>query len=218
MIKPNHLPKKILKKIWAQVPPDYYDIGIEKNLFQKLWHTHKLSQVLKILPPKSLRVLDVGCSSAVLTAQIADALPDSIITGLDSYKEAIKFAKAKYPHIQFVTADAHRLPFTNNTFDLVICTETLEHLVDPKQALFEMKRVLKKNGKAIISMDSGSFLFRTIWYFWTKTKGRVWQDAHLHEFNSNILEKLIKQSGFKINKKIYSHLGMSVTFLVQPKF
>lgn len=217
MIKPNHLPQKTLEKIWAQVPPDYYDTGIKKNLLQKLWHSRKLDQVLKILPQDSRHVLDIGCSSGLLTAALAEALPEGKITGLDSYKDAIKFAKVKYPHIEFVVADAHKLPFKNKTFDLIICTETLEHLINPKQALLEMKRVLKKNGRAIISMDSGNFLFRSVWFFWTKTKGRVWQDAHLHEFNAKILENLIKKTGFKIKKKLNSHLGMAVTFLIKPK-
>ena len=216
-IRANHIPKNRLKKIWAQVPPDYYDTGIQKNLFQKLWHTRKFSQVLKILPPNSRHILDIGCSSAVLTAEVSKIYPKSKITGLDSYKKAIDFAKDKYPHIEFIVADAHKLPFKNSTFDLIICTETLEHLIDPGQALLEMKRVLKKDGHAIISMDSGSFLFKTVWYFWTKTKGKVWQDAHLHEFNSEVLENLIKKSNFRIKKKLNSHFGMAVTFLAQPK-
>lgn len=216
-LKANHIPKKKLKKIWAQVPPDYYDQGIEKNLLQKLWHTHKLTQVLKLLPKNSRRILDIGCSSAVLTSEIAKIRPQSRITGLDSYKNAIDFARSKYPHIDFVVADAHKLPFKNRTFDLIICTETLEHVIDPKKVLSEMIRVLEKDGQAIISMDTGSQLFRIIWYFWTKTKGKVWQNAHLHEFNARILEDLIKESGFKIKKKTLSHFGMSITFQAAPK-
>lgn len=210
------LPKKRLAEIWAQVPPDYYDQGIENNLLQKLWHTQKLKQVIRFLPKNAVRVLDVGCSSAVLTAEIAKSLPKSKVTGVDSYKKVIDFAKAKYPHLQLLVADAHKLPFADKSFDLVICTETLEHVTDPKKVLLEIKRVLSKNGRAIISMDSGSFLFRTIWYFWTKTKGRVWENAHLHEFNAQVLENLIKEAGFKITKKVYSHLGMAVTFLTAP--
>lgn len=216
-IKPNHIPKKRLQEIWSQVPPDYYDQGIKVNFLQKLWHSKKLNEVLKLLPTNSHQVLDIGCSSAILTAEVAKFLPQSAITGLDSYKKAIDFARKKYPHLKFVVADAHKLPFKNNAFDLVICTETLEHLINPQLALLEMKRVLKKNGHAIISMDSGSFLFKTIWYFWTKTKGRVWQGAHLHEFNAKILENLIKKSGFRIKQKNLSHLGMAITFLAIPR-
>ena len=215
-IKPNHLTKHRLQQIWKQVPPNYYDQGIENNILQKLWHIKKLSQVLNLLPKNAKKVLDIGCSSGVLTAQVASALPKSKVTGLDSYKDAIDFAQKKYPHIDFICADAHKLPFKNNAFDLIICTETLEHVIDPRKTLLEMKRVLKENGHAIISMDSGSPLFRIVWFFWTKTKGRVWQNAHLHEFNAQILENLIRQTDFKIKKKNTSHLGMAVIFLVEP--
>lgn len=210
------VPKKRLVEIWAQVPADYYDQGIAKNPLQKLWHTQKLHEVIKLLPKDAKHVLDVGCSSAVLTAEVAKNLPNAKLTGIDSYKKAIDFAKSKYPSLELLVADAHKLPFKDNVFDLVICTETLEHVTNPKKSLLEIKRVLAKNGHAIISMDSGSLAFRIIWYFWTKTKGRVWENAHLHEFNAKVLEDLIRQVGFKITKKVYSHLGMAVTFLIVP--
>lgn len=211
------VPKKKLAAIWAQVPVDYYDQGIAKNPLQKLWHMQKLQEVIKLLPKDAKRVLDVGCSSAVLTAEVAKNLPNAKITGIDCYKKAIDFAKSKYPNLELLVADAHKLPFKDKVFDLVICTETLEHVIDPEESLLEIKRVLAKNGHAIISMDSGSLAFRIIWYFWTKTKGRVWENAHLHEFNAKVLEDLIRQVGFKITKKVYSHLGMAVTFLARPK-
>lgn len=214
--KPNHLSPKKLAQIWAQVPTNYYDLGIAKNPLQRAWHTQKISQVAKLLPKDPKKVLDVGCSSGVLTAEIAKALRRSKVTGLDSYRKAIIFARSKYPHIAFIVGDAHKLPFKNKVFDLVICTETLEHLVDPAKALLEIRRVLVPDGRAIISMDSGSLLFKIIWFFWTKTKGQVWRDAHLHEFNAKILEDLIKSCGFKITKKTTSHFGMAVTFLVYP--
>lgn len=214
-LKPNHISKNKLQQIWHQVPPDYYDQGIKSNILQKLWHTKKLKEVLKLLPLDSKKVLDIGCSSGVLTAEVAKLLKGGKIIGLDSYQGAITFAQKKYPHIEFKCADAHKLPYDDKVFDLVICTETLEHVVDPKKTLLEMKRVLKTNGRAIISMDSGNLMFRTIWYFWTKTKGRVWQNAHLHEFNSQILANMIKEVGFKIKKKNTSHLGMAVIFLAE---
>ena len=211
------VPKKRLVEIWAQVPADYYDKGIKRNPLQKLWHTKKLAEVLKLLPKDAKKVLDIGCSSAVLTAEIAKQLKNSKVAGIDSYREAIDFAKSKYPHLELKVADAHKLPYKDKSFDLVVCTETLEHVTDPKKSLLEMKRVLKKGGKAIISMDSGSLLFRTIWFFWTKSKGRVWENAHLHEFSAALLEGLIKESGFKITKRNYSHMGMSIIFLAAPK-
>lgn len=50
-----------------------------------------------------------------------------------------------------VVGDAHNLPFEDQSFDAVLCAEVLEHLIDPMQAISEMRRVLKPGGRAIIT-------------------------------------------------------------------
>jgi len=50
-----------------------------------------------------------------------------------------------------VVADAHNLPFENEKFDIILCTEVLEHLHSPHIAVSEMKRVLKKGGLLILT-------------------------------------------------------------------
>jgi len=47
--------------------------------------------------------------------------------------------------------DAHNMPFDDKSFDYVLCTEVLEHLHTPQQAILEMKRVLKSGGKLILT-------------------------------------------------------------------
>ena len=50
-----------------------------------------------------------------------------------------------------VMGDAHNLPFENEKFDNILCTEVLEHLHSPHVAISEMKRVLKKGGRLILT-------------------------------------------------------------------
>ncbi len=50
-----------------------------------------------------------------------------------------------------VVADAHNLPFDDESFDIVLSVDVLEHLRDPRQAISEMKRVLKKEGRVILT-------------------------------------------------------------------
>ena len=50
-----------------------------------------------------------------------------------------------------VIADVHKLPFEDEKFDNILCTEVLEHLHSPHLAISEMKRVLKPGGKLILS-------------------------------------------------------------------
>jgi len=202
-----------LKNIWSQVPPDYYEKGIARNFFQKLWHIRKWMVVKKIIKgTKPPSVLDVGCASGWLAARVAKTLPESSVTGVDVSQKMIDYAKAVHPDINFVHADAHKLPFPNESFDLIICTETLEHVINPLGVLMEIKRCLADNGEVIVSMDSGNWLFNLAWFFWTKTKGKVWQGAHLHKFDRKKLKKLFKKANFKIERQKISHLGMAMTF------
>lgn len=209
-----------LEKIWRQVPPDYYQNGVKNNLFQWIWHSWKwisMKQFFRKLRKKPVRILDVGCASGFLTSQIADFFPLSESFGIDSYKEAIRFGQKLYPKIKFKFADAHKLPFKNGWFNLITCIETLEHLENPKEAICEMHRVLKKGGYILIGQDTDNLLFKAIWMIWIKRRGKVWHNSHLHPYSHKKLEKLILECGLKIIKKSFSHLGMEVFFLIRKK-
>ncbi len=202
-----------LKKIWEKLPIEYYE---KANLGQKLWHNLKLKKILTLLPDNENSLLDVGCCDGYFLSQIKKAKPELKIWGVDVSSKLIKAARNKYPQIKFRTADAHKLPFLRNQFDLVLSTETLEHVLLPSVVLSEMKRVTKRGGRIIIEIDSGSMLFRLIFGFWTTfLKGRVWQGAHLHSFDIRKLEKLFKKEKLKVVAKYISHLGMAVTFVLK---
>lgn len=208
--------KNKLKDIWNQVPPDYYEKGVKENILQRIWHTKKLSMFTSITTDiKCSNILDVGCASGTFTNNISNVFPKAKMTGIDVYSSAIEYGKKKYPHINFMLADAHNIPFKDKTFDLVICYETIEHLIRPIEALKEIRRVLKNKGIALIAMDTGSLVFQVVWWFWERTKGKVWQGAHIHPYKHNELEVIIKEAGFKIRSKHFSHLGMEVSFVVE---
>lgn len=209
-----------LEEIWRQVPPDYYQHGVKNNLFQWIWHTWKWISMGKFfigLSKKPLKILDVGCASGLLTSRIAGFFPLAESFGIDSYKEAIQFGQKSYPNIKLKYGDAHKLPFKNESFNLITCIETLEHLENPKGAIYEMVRVLKKDGYILIGQDTDNLLFKIVWMIWTKRRGKVWHNSHLHPYSPKQLEKLIKECGLKIIKKKFSHLGMEVFFLIQKK-
>lgn len=208
-----------LYSIWNKVPVNYYQTGVKNNFFQWLWHTRKISLAQKIIKDLSFKnCLDIGTASGFMISEIAKKYPGKNFSGIDVYDKAIKFAKKTYPNIKFKVASAEKLPFGNETFDLILCYETIEHVVSPKASLLEIKRVLKKDGTFILAMDSGNWLFRLVWWIWEKTKGRVWQDAHLHPFHHKNLEKLITDNGFKVKKKILTFLSLEVIFVLKKNY
>lgn len=201
--------------IIEQVPPNYYQKGIEENILQKIWHTRKLEVVLSEIDFYPSNILDVGCASGWFLFQISKKFKKAKCTGIDVYRESIKFGKKKYPRIRFKVADAHKIPYKSGSFELVVCTEVLEHIDKPEIALKEIRRVLKKTGIAIIELDSGSWLFSVVWYLWRLGRGAVWKDSHLHSFNINKLEKMLRKTGFVIKKSKKFNIGMAMVFVVE---
>ncbi len=205
-----------LYKIWDQVPKDYYQKGVKRNILQKIWHKNKIRHAIEIIKNISFnKCLDVGSASGYMISEISRAHPHSQYFGVDVYDKAIKYAKIKYPHIKFYLAPAEKMPFKKTCFDLILSYETIEHVEDPKRFLLEIKRVLKKDGTFILAMDSGNLLFRIVWYFWENTTGKVWQGAHLNAFHHSELEELVKSLGLKIQKRIFTHFGMEVILLLK---
>lgn len=215
--------KKELEKIWEQMPVDYYHVGVRKNILQKIWHQGKLEAALSLLEEldwlsrQRLKLLDVGCASGWFLSAISSRQPQFQCFGVDVYQKAIDYGQKLHPQISFKQADAHKLPFRQKSFDLVICTEVLEHTVNPEKVLKELKRVTKKNGAVIVSLDSGNLLFNLAWSFWKKFKGKIWQNAHLHQFKPADLDKLFLKAGFRIEKKKFFNFTMALVYLLRVK-
>lgn len=202
---------KELEEIWEQVPPDYYQKGVKDNFLQRIWHTQKLKAVLDLINIKPSSILDVGCASGWFLNEIYKRHPKTRHTGIDIYSSAIIYGKQKYRNLRLLRADAHKIPFRKNSFDLVICTEVLEHVINPEKVLKEIKRVLKPDGIAIIEMDTGNLIFKFIWYIWTNIFHGVWRNSHIHIFNIRKLEKMIEKNGFFVEKNIFN-FTMAVAF------
>lgn len=100
-------------------------------------------------------VLDVGCGDGKITAELARALPDGRVVGVDASAEMIRFARKTFPAKQnpnliFQPADARGFKF-NGQFDLLFSNATL-HWVDDHQAfLSRAAAALKPGGRLIVS-------------------------------------------------------------------
>lgn len=107
------------------------------------------------------KILDVGCGRGfyVQTVSLYD-FPQEI-HGVDingNYLEqARKICLDK--RVKIRQGDIYHLPYPDNFFDLVICSEILEHLSNDKEALLEVKRVLKPRGTLLITVPNTHFPF-----------------------------------------------------------
>jgi SAM-dependent methyltransferase len=103
----------------------------------------KISLFVKPLNPDSL--LDVGCGEGFVLSKLKNdkVLPKNV-AGIDISDKALKMAKSALSEVKFEISDVRSLPYKDNSFDLLVCLEVLEHITDYKKALRELVRVSNK--------------------------------------------------------------------------
>jgi ubiquinone/menaquinone biosynthesis C-methylase UbiE len=96
----------------------------------------------------SHRVLDVGCGTGVLLAELED-MSESSIYGLDIDKQYLSLANQSAPQASLVQGDGHQLPFAAQTFDIVLCHFVLLWVTDPIKVISHMARVTRSGGAVL---------------------------------------------------------------------
>ncbi len=108
----------------------------------------------RIAPVKGDKVLDVGCGRAVDTIQIAQKGCKAV--GLEPSRKMLGRSRVcvadSGSSVDLVQGIGENLPFRSGSFDWVMCKGALDHFPDPYKAVEEISRVLKPNGKAVISI------------------------------------------------------------------
>ncbi len=182
------------------VPADWYESSVQHNLLQRFWHSQRKKKVIQYSKKVKGKFLDIGSADGYFTNIILDATGADQIIGIDVLQSSVDYANRRYKYnkkLQFQTGDAHNIKFLDNSFQAIYALESLEHVSDPIKVLSEILRTLKKGGYTIILVPTENYLFKVIWFLWTKSKGKVWKDAHLHAFKNTQLPSLMKQLGFK---------------------
>lgn len=105
------------------------------------------------------RLLDLGCGAALVADRLAD-LPVNYV-GLDYGDHHITSAAERHDVVSrlqasFVRGDAERLPFADASFDVVVWSEVIEHLMRPELAVWEVARVLRTDGHLVMTTNNAS--------------------------------------------------------------
>lgn len=143
---------------------DYLHGHHESVLRSHTWRTAENSAAY-LLPRLSpgMRLLDVGCGPATITADLAKAVAPGRVIGIEPVEGILATARenavsAGAPRsLSFEVADVYALPYDDASFDVVHAHQVLQHLSDPVAALREMRRVCRPGGLiAVRDADYGA--------------------------------------------------------------
>jgi ubiquinone/menaquinone biosynthesis C-methylase UbiE len=120
---------------------------VEGEISYEHWHRYAFAQ--NLCPGKV--VLDVACGEGYGSSLLAEKA--NKVVGVDISEEAISHAKKTYrnSNLEFILGSCDKLPFPDNSFDLAVSYETIEHIETQEEFLAELVRVLKPEGHLVLS-------------------------------------------------------------------
>ncbi|MBC8166518.1 MAG: class I SAM-dependent methyltransferase [Bryobacteraceae bacterium] len=187
-------------------------MGASENFYERYWRdgadtysgdhqgyaVHFRKWMADVIPGlgKNPRILEVGCGDASFTKSLSTF--SERVTGIDISEAQIAINAHKYPEIAFVPHDiSTTLPFDTDSFDLVWCSEVLEHLYEPGFALQEAHRVLRPGGMLMVTVPyHGLFKNLCIVLFrWDRVFDP--EGPHVRFFTRKSLVRLAVKADFK---------------------
>jgi ubiquinone/menaquinone biosynthesis C-methylase UbiE len=137
-------------------------------------------------------ILEVGCGQGWLLKDTGEAHPNARLVGIDMRPEALEFARELVPRGEFLLQDAHELPFDDASFDLVICSDVLEHVENPAAVVGEIRRVSR--GFAVIAVPHEPFFWGSnlLRGKYLSTLGNF--PEHVNHFGRGSLQRLLESA------------------------
>jgi SAM-dependent methyltransferase len=96
------------------------------------------------------QVLELGCGPGDVAIQLASI--SAGVTGIDFSENMIEIARGRFTNLAFEVADAEKLPFEDDSFDVVVSNFTAHHFARPQVVFEEARRVLRENGRLAVVM------------------------------------------------------------------
>lgn len=171
---------------------------LEKRVISDHDYTHRpLLSMIDADNYMHKKVLDIGCGTGTICFYFASK--GSRVYGIDISKNAIKMARINSKNLGLASDVSFSvIDFPNQKikgkYDLIICSELLEHIDDHNKALREISKLLAKKGSVVFSVPlNTSFLYKH--NFLDKFEVEV---GHLRRYDEKSFIKVVKDNGFKI--------------------
>jgi ubiquinone/menaquinone biosynthesis C-methylase UbiE len=203
---------------WSEWVKDYYRdvetydwVDVADNLrgLEAFFHRNRARVVRHLIAKYATQgapILDAGCGTGLNLRH----LPAGSV-GVDINPRNVALLRQRLPQHIVVEGDVEHLPFPDGSFGSVLCTEVIEHIPDPAQALEEYRRVLRPGGVLIGSVPARSMIWKL--RFLSSTC------PHSEPFHNEYLPHEVREmlGAWDIERISYSLLHFNVLFVARRR-
>jgi ubiquinone/menaquinone biosynthesis C-methylase UbiE len=184
------------KKAMKESEKRYYNQSViwKKDLFLDPIEKERVLNINEMIPKDVETVLDAGCGNGVIINNLPKIFKKT--AGLDMSEESLKYVKAEK-----ILASITSIPFADNSFDLLICSEVLEHLKDEDYfaTVKELQRVAKKY--IILTFPNGENLKRSS-VLCSNCDNWFHPYYHARSFNTEKAKKIFTDFNLREHRKV----------------
>lgn len=167
-------------------------------------HTHEylLEPVLSMLGPPEGAVLDIGCGNGALARELLARGYD--VYGVDASATGIEIAGAAAPgrfYVMDIQSGSLPSELAAKRFEVVVCTEVIEHLYDPRGLIGFARSILPRGGRLVLSTPYHGYLKNLV----LAVTGRfdahftvLWDGGHIKFFSRGTLEQMLRGLDFDV--------------------
>lgn len=159
----------------------------------------ELLSSIKASSPSKLRILDLGCGNGSLSHLISQQGFE--VVGVEYSESGVNYARQTFPDCHFIHASIYELPYAEleNSFDIVLSAEVIEHLLYPRELVRAAKKCLKPNGRLILTTPYHGYLKNLVLAILGKMDSHftsLWDGGHVKFFSVATLRKLLETENY----------------------
>lgn len=150
---------------------------------------------------RARRVVDIGCGNGALCRELATRGYD--VVGCEPSADGVRLARSSAPELVFhqLGVDDDPSVVGNESFDVGIATEVIEHLVRPRNLPRFAKQLLRPGGHLIVSTPYHGYLKNLVLALtnkWDAHLNPFWDGGHIKFWSRKTLSQLLSEAGFRV--------------------